>query len=107
MRAEQGKKAMIVFGQDEAIYNQNTTNTMQWVGPGGEWPLIPKNNGMGKMISAIQSRDTGWGVKLSRQQLVEINKQQEDKNYFNFANKMIYCYYEIVENNSILLKANI
>ncbi len=83
VRAETGKKAIIVFGQDEAIYNQNTTNTMQWVGPGGERPLLPKNNGMGKMISAFQSRDTGWGIKISRQQLIEINKQQEGKHYFD------------------------
>jgi len=83
VRAEPGKKAIIVFGQDEAIYNQNTTNTMQWVGPGGERPLLPKNNGMGKMISAFQSRDTGWGIKISRQQLIEINKQREGNHYFD------------------------
>ena len=38
---------------------------------------------MGKMISAFQSRDTGWGIKISRQQLIEINKQREGKHYFD------------------------
>ena len=36
IRAEQGKKSILVFGQDEGIYNQNTTNIMQWVGLYGE-----------------------------------------------------------------------
>ena len=55
VRAEQGKKAIIVFGQDEAIYNQNTTNIMQWVGLNGKRPLLSKNNGMGKMVSETTS----------------------------------------------------
>ena len=51
----------IIFGQDEAVFNENSTNTMQWVGPNGERPLLPKNNGLGVMISAFQSCEFGWG----------------------------------------------
>ena len=35
------------------------------------------------MISAFQSRDTGWGIKISKQQLIEINKQREGNHYFD------------------------
>jgi hypothetical protein len=83
VRAVQGAKPIIVFGQDEAIYNQNSSNFMQWVGPNGECPLLPKNNGMGKMISAFQSRESGWGVELSNAQLIEINRHQEGQHDFD------------------------
>ena len=38
-RAVQGAKPIIVFGQDEAIYKQNSSNFMQWVGLNGKCPL--------------------------------------------------------------------
>lgn len=48
VKAEPGEKAVIVFGQDDVIFNQNSSNTLQWVGPNGERPLMPKNSGMGR-----------------------------------------------------------
>ena len=33
VRAAPGEKATMAFGQDEAIYNQNLSNSMQWDGP--------------------------------------------------------------------------
>ena len=48
VRAPPGVKPIIVFGQDEAIYNQNSTNTSHWVGPNGERPLLPKNKWNGE-----------------------------------------------------------
>ncbi len=78
-----GEKPIIVFGQDEAIYNQNASNTSHWVGPNGERPLLPKNNGIGKMISAFQCRETGWGIYLSSEQLLRVNDRHRGTQYFD------------------------
>ena len=56
------EKPLIVFGQDESVYNQFSFNGVQWVRPDGKRSLLPKNNGVGKMVSAFQSRETGFGV---------------------------------------------
>jgi hypothetical protein len=81
VRARSAEKPIIIFGQDEAIFNQNSSNTFQWVGPNGERPLLPKSSGMGKMISVFQSRVTGWGVDLSEEDLQRINNRQMNQRY--------------------------
>jgi hypothetical protein len=54
-------KPLVIFGQDESVFNQFVLKPRQWVGPLGQRPLLPKsNNGMSLMLSAIQSRETGW-----------------------------------------------
>ena len=40
VRAPPGSKPIIVLGQDEAVFNENSK---QWVGPNGERPILPKN----------------------------------------------------------------
>ena len=42
VRAEPSEEAKIVFGQDEVTFNQTSSNTLQWVGPNEERPLMPK-----------------------------------------------------------------
>ena len=64
LRSEaQGDMPILVFGQDEAIYNQNSSNIYQyqWVGPNDERPLFPKNSGMGTTAKSRppESRETG------------------------------------------------
>ena len=83
VQAPPGEKPIIAFDQNETIYNQNASNTSHWVGPNGERPLLPKNDGIGKIISTFQCRETGWGVHLSNEQLITrehnilIPKQQQ------------------------------
>ena len=77
------ERPIIVFGQDEAIYSQNASNTSHWVGPNGERPLLPKNYGIGKMISAFQCRETGWGVHLNNEQLLRVNVRCKGTQYFD------------------------
>jgi hypothetical protein len=48
------------------VFNENSKSTKQWVGPIGGRPILPKNNGLGRMVSAFQSRDLGWGMVLSK-----------------------------------------
>jgi len=45
--------------------------------------LLPKNNGLGVMISAFQSDEFGWGVDISKDTLQEINKQRMGKMNFD------------------------
>jgi hypothetical protein len=41
-RTVQNLKPVILIRQDEAVFNENVTNTMQLVGPNGERPLLSK-----------------------------------------------------------------
>ena len=40
VKANPREKAIIEFGQEEAIFNQNSPKTLQWIGPNGERPLM-------------------------------------------------------------------
>ena len=73
VRLDRGEKPIIIFGQDEAIFNQNSSNTYQWVVPNGERPLLPKNNGIGNMISAFQSRESSRGIEMADEHLHQVN----------------------------------
>jgi hypothetical protein len=50
-------------------------STKQWVGTNGERSTLPMNNGLGQMVPAFQSRDSGWGMVLSR----ESNQQKNER----------------------------
>ena len=52
-------RTVISVGQDEAIFKQFTFLTKMWVGPHGERPLLPKDEGAGTMISAFICRKYG------------------------------------------------
>ena len=67
-------KPLMIFGQDESVFNQYLIGNRQWVGPEGQRALLPKTEGMGLMLSAFQSRETGFGLKLSRIQISEITR---------------------------------
>jgi hypothetical protein len=74
-------KPIMIFGQDESVFNQFLLKSRQWVGPQGQRPLLPKTDGLSLMLSAFQSRETGFGVHISRAQLDEINDTRRGQNY--------------------------
>ena len=76
-----GLKPLMIFGQDKSVYNQFLLRLCQWVGPLGQRVLLPKTDGLTLMISAFQSRETGFGVQISRIQMEEINVPRRGKNY--------------------------
>jgi hypothetical protein len=76
-----GLKPLMIFGQDESVFNQFLLKPRQWVGPLGQRPLLPKKDGMSLMLSAIQSREIGFGVEISRIQMEEINETRCGQNY--------------------------
>ena len=81
VRKARGEKALMIFGQDESVYSQFLLGSRQWVGPLGQRPLLPKTDGLSLMISALQSRETGFGVEISRVQMEEINESRHGKTY--------------------------
>jgi hypothetical protein len=57
VRMPEGCKPIIIFGQDESIFNQFSSRGRQWTGPTGQRAIMPKSSGEGLMISAFQSRE--------------------------------------------------
>ncbi len=52
-----------------------------WIGPDGERNIAPKDDGLGVMISAFQSREFGLGVVVSDEQLKEVNEKRKNQKY--------------------------
>jgi hypothetical protein len=46
-------KPIMIFGQDESVFNQLLLKSPQWVGPQGQRPLLPKTEGLSLMLSAF------------------------------------------------------
>jgi hypothetical protein len=59
-----------------------------WTAPDGSCGLIPKDEGLGVMLSAFVSREFGFGMKLSQEELIIVNRFracQENKLYKDTA----------------------
>ena len=82
VRYESGRK-LIILGHDEAIMKQYLLTIKQWTGPNGEKAISPKDEGLGIMTSAFQSRKFGFGMKINEEQLAEINRYREGKEYID------------------------
>ena len=83
VRKPEGSKPLICLGQDEYIFKQFTFTTKSWTAPDGQKALVPKDDGMGIMISAFVSREFGYGLKLSQEDILKINqlRRGNDKHY--------------------------
>ncbi|KAG7339773.1 hypothetical protein IV203_025453 [Nitzschia inconspicua] len=71
------------IGQDECVFFQNLVCSKKWVGSNGERPLLPKSEGDGVMLSAFQSRLTGFGREMSTDELQKVNEQRLNKTYWD------------------------
>jgi hypothetical protein len=80
VRYEEGPM-LIILGHDKAIIKKFTLTIKGWVGPNGETAIVPKDDGAGIMLSAFQSREFGFGLEMSEQDLELVNEYQKDKNY--------------------------
>ena len=74
-------KTVIYVGQDEAIFKQFLFLSKMWVGPSGQRPLLPKEEGAGTMVSAFVSREYGIIREISDMILDEVNEQGHGKKY--------------------------
>jgi len=81
VRFPAGCKPLIVFGHDESIFKQFFISKKAWTGPNGESNIVPKDDGLGVMISAFQSREFGFVMPLTSDQLEEVNIMRRDQKY--------------------------
>jgi hypothetical protein len=75
VRFPAGCKPLVSFGHDESIYKQFLITKKTWIGPDGERNIVPKDTGLGVMVSTFQSREFGFGVVVSEEQLKEVNEK--------------------------------
>ncbi|KAI2491822.1 hypothetical protein MHU86_22728 [Fragilaria crotonensis] len=85
VRAPAESKPIAIFGQDESVFSQFLFLPKSWVGPNKERGLFPKSNGEGYMISAFVSRDSGFGLPVTEEQLQLVNAYRHGKQYFDKA----------------------
>ncbi|KAI2514151.1 hypothetical protein MHU86_44 [Fragilaria crotonensis] len=74
-------KTVVFVGQDKAIFKQFLFLTKMWVGPSGEQPLLPKDEGTGTMISTLVCQEHGMIREISPQILSEVNLQRAGEQY--------------------------
>ena len=67
----------MIFGQDEVIMKQFLFTSLAWTLPDGSRPLVPKDEGMGLMVSAFTSRELGFGYSLSYENLMKVNEYRK------------------------------
>ena len=76
-----GSNTVIYVGQDEAIFKQFLFLTKMWVGPSGERPLLPKDEGTGTMISTFICREHGLIREISPEVLSEVSLKRAGQQY--------------------------
>ena len=69
------------------MFSQFSFNGKQWVSPDGKRAILPKSNGMGIMISAFQSREFGFGLELTPEQLKAINDYRKLPDHCEYFDK--------------------
>ena len=74
-------KPLICFGHDEYIFKQSLMPSKQWYGPNKETFICPKDEGLGTVISAFQSREFGFGLETTELDLKEVNRQRDGVRY--------------------------
>ena len=73
-------KPRVPFGQDEAIFRSSQLNDSCWA-IDGQQTLRTKSMGIGRMVSAMCSREFGLGLYLSAEQLERVNHMRRQKKY--------------------------
>jgi hypothetical protein len=73
VRFPQGKRPLVIVGQDEMITYQFLFSTKSWKGPQGEPLLLPKGEGEGIMVSAFICRELSLGPELTDKQILTIH----------------------------------
>ena len=80
-RFPEGANPVMIFGQDEAIFKQFSSMWKAWSGPGGLKAIWPKDDGIGVMVSAIVSREFGFGVEWSLELQEKVNERRRGQTY--------------------------
>ena len=81
VRFDSSLKPLVIFGHDECIFKQFLMPSKQWYGPNRETFIRPKDDGLGIMISAFQSREFGFGLDTTESDLSEVNRRRQGVKY--------------------------
>jgi len=73
------EKPLLSFSHNECIFQQFIFTLSAWSGPRGEQAIIPKDEGNGIIMYAFQSREFGFGLKLSLAEIQQINQFRSEK----------------------------
>mmetsp|Transcript_26808 Transcript_26808/g.33053 ORF Transcript_26808/g.33053 Transcript_26808/m.33053 type:complete len:391 (+) Transcript_26808:1059-2231(+) len=87
VRFPKGQKPLFIFGQDECIFKQYSFTKKAWILPDGTRPLIPKDEGMGIMLSSFTSREFGYGFVLTFVSELEYGSNKEG--YWTYDNMVL------------------
>ncbi len=68
-------RPLMMIRQDESVVKQYSFSRKCWFGPGGETKLLPKSDGYSKMVSAFVFQEFGMRIKLTKDELKEVNKR--------------------------------
>jgi hypothetical protein len=88
VRAPPGSRPIEIYGQDESVFSQFLFPSKSWVGPNQERALFPKSLGEGLMLSAFVSRDTGFGMPMTNQDLALVNALRQGMHCFATRNAL-------------------
>ena len=80
-------RPILMIGQDESVYKQYSFSRKCWFGPDGETKLLPKSDGYSRMVSAFVSRDFGLGIKLSKDELKQVNERRMSNEWGFYLSK--------------------
>jgi hypothetical protein len=77
------EKPLLAFGHNECIFRKFIFTGKAWKGAKGELAIIPKDEGHGIMVSAVQSREFGFGLELtsSDQEIVNNFQRRQRPHY--------------------------
>ncbi len=81
IRKAEEQKPLIIFGHDECIFKQLYATNKWWKAPNGETVLIPKYDVQGVMISVFQTREFGFGMQLTTDELTLVNTYWANMKY--------------------------
>ncbi|KAI2490938.1 hypothetical protein MHU86_23626 [Fragilaria crotonensis] len=83
VRAPPNSRPIEIYGQDESVFSQFLFPSKSWVGPNQERGLFPKSLGEGLMVSAFVSRDTGFGMPMTDEDLTIVNALRRGTHYID------------------------
>jgi hypothetical protein len=74
VRRNKSKKPLIMFGQDECIFKQYLFGSKQWFLPDGTTILLPKDEGMGIMMSSFCLRKFEYRFDFTPKRMTVVNE---------------------------------
>ena len=87
VRCSPNAKQLVILGQDESCFKQYTFSKCCWVGPGGEMKLLPKTDRYTLVVSAFVSREFGFGLELTDDELRRVNERRQSREWCKYMSK--------------------